>query len=279
MRTEIFQTPGQLLLTLKLPRGEVELETVEGDETTVVLEPIHDSDRARQQIESSELELRDRGDGLELVVDADPDDFAFRKGRFTIAISGRRDAIRLRVRAPHGADVSVVTGSADITANGRFGSVESKTASGDIQFEEVERDAEIKVAAGDVKVDRVGGSLKVQSAAGDVAAGEIGGSVEVKTASGDVSVEEAGENVSVQSASGDVRVGAVSRGSVELKSLSGDLHVGIRRGSRVYLDVKTVTGDARSELDVGDPMEDDHEGPLVNLRATAMSGDIKIVRA
>src|SRR4051812_6050459 len=148
MRKETFETPGQLLLTLKLPRGEVELETVEGEETTVMLEPIHDSDRALQQIENSELTLRDRGlDGLELVVDADPDDFALRKGRFTISISGRRDAIRLRVRAPHGADVNVITGSADITANGRFGSVESKTASGDIQFEEVERDAEIKVAA------------------------------------------------------------------------------------------------------------------------------------
>jgi hypothetical protein len=279
MRQETFDTDGPLLLTLKLPRGEVELETVDGEQTTVVLEPIHDSDRARQQIENTEIELHDRGEGLELVVDADPDDFAFRKGRFTIAISGRRDAIRLRVRAPHGADVDVTTGSADITANGRFGTVESKTASGDIHFEEVEHDAQIKVAAGDVHLGRVGGSLKVQSAAGDVAAGEVGGSVEVKTASGDVNVEEAGEGVSVQSASGDVRVGAVSRGDVELKSLSGDLLVGIRRGSRVYLDVKTVTGDARSELDVGDAMEDDHEGPLINLRATAMSGDIKIVRA
>jgi hypothetical protein len=44
------------------------------------------------------------------------------------------------------------------------------------------------------------------------------------------------------------------------------------------MDIKTVTGDARSELDVGDAPDDD-EGPLVNLRATAMSGDIKIVRA
>lgn len=278
MRRETFATPGRLLLTLKLPRGEVELESVDGDETTVELEPIHDSERARQQIENSELTLHDRGDGFELVVDADPDDFAFRKGRFTISISGRRDAIRLRVRAPHGADVDVVTGSADVTANGRFGTVESKTASGDIRFEEIERDAEIKVAAGDVKVGRVGGSLKIQSAAGDVAVGEVGDSVEVKTASGDVNVDEAGNNVNVQSASGDVRVGAVSKGSVELKSLSGDLVIGIRRGSRVYLDVKTVTGDARSELDVGDDL-DDGEGPLVNLRATAMSGDIKIVRA
>jgi DUF4097 and DUF4098 domain-containing protein YvlB len=278
MRQETFATPGPVLLTLKLPRGQVELETVDGDETTVELEAIDGSERALQQIDRSEILLRERGDGQEVIVDADPEDFGFRKGRFAITISGRRDAIRLRVRAPHGVDVNVHTGSADISAQGRFGEVESKTASGDIDFDEVERNAAIKVAAGDITVGRVGGSLKVQSAAGDVSVGAVGDSVEVKTASGDVNVEEAGGSVSVQSASGDVRVGAVREGSVELKSVSGDMLVGIRRGSRVFLDVKTVTGDARSELEVGDAPEDD-EGPLVNLRATAMSGDIKIVRA
>jgi hypothetical protein len=42
------------------------------------------------------------------------------------------------------------------------------------------------------------------------------------------------------------------------------------------MDVKTITGDARSDLDAGD---DDGDGPLVELKATAMSGDIRIVRA
>ena len=43
------------------------------------------------------------------------------------------------------------------------------------------------------------------------------------------------------------------------------------------MDVKTVTGNARSDLDsAGD---DDGEGPLVELKATAMSGDIRILRA
>jgi putative adhesin len=278
MRRETFATPGPVLLTLKLPRGQVELETHDGEETTVELEAMDGSERGERQIERSEITLRERGDGYEVVVDADPEDFGFRKGSFTISISGRRDSIRARVRLPHGADLDVQTGSADINAAGRFGDVETKTASGDIHFAEIEGNAAIKVAAGDVAVERVGGSLKLQTAAGDAAVGPVGGSVDVKTASGDVNVEEAGGNVSVQSASGDLRIGAVREGSVELKSVSGDVLVGVRRGSRVYMDVKTVTGDARSELEVGDA-PDDGEGPLVNLKATAMSGDIKIVRA
>ena len=118
--------------------------------------------------------------------------------------------------------------------------------------------------------------MKLQTAAGDLSVGPVGGKAEIKTAAGDVSLEEVGAALSVHSVSGDVRVGSVSEGKVELKSVSGDLLVGVRRGSRVWMDVKTVTGDARSELDSGD---DDGEGPLVELKATAMSGDIKIVRA
>jgi hypothetical protein len=72
-------------------------------------------------------------------------------------------------------------------------------------------------------------------------------------------------------------VASVAQGKVELKSISGDLIVGVKRGSRVWMDVKTVTGDARSDLDAN--AGDDGSGPLVELKATAMSGDIRILRA
>ena len=128
-----------------------------------------------------------------------------------------------------------------------------------------------------MRIGRVGGSLKVQTAAGDLSSGPVGGNAEVKTAAGDVNLDEVGGSVTIHSASGDLRVGAVTQGKVELKSVSGDMLVGVRRGSRVWMDVKTVTGDASSDLDSG--FDDDGEGPLVELKATAMSGDIKIVRA
>ena len=124
---------------------------------------------------------------------------------------------------------------------------------------------------------RVGGSFRGQTAAGDVRVGPVGGDAEVKTAAGDVALDEAGGSITIHSASGDLRVGAVTEGRVDLKSVSGDMLVGVRRGSRVWMDVKTVTGDASSELDSS--AEDDGEGPVVELKATAMSGDIRIVRA
>jgi len=276
MRTETFSTPRPLTVNVKLPRGSVEVESADVEETTVEL--TGSTERAREQIERSEIRLDRGGERDELVIDADPDDLGWSLGRFKISISfDQRDDVHVKVRAPHGTSLDVTTGSADIRARGRFGDVRTKTGSGDVSVDEVERDAAIKVASGDVKLERVGGSLKVQTAAGDVAAGPVGGQAEVKTAAGDVSLGEVGGSVTINSASGDLKVASVAQGSVELKSVSGDMLVGIRRGSRVWMDVKTVTGDASSELDTG--AEDDGEGPLVELKATAMSGDIRIVRA
>jgi DUF4097 and DUF4098 domain-containing protein YvlB len=276
VRTETFPTPRQLVVTLKLPRGDAEIETADVREATVEL--TGSSDRAREQIERSEITLSDRGDHDELIVDADPEDFGWSAGRVKLSISlgGRRDNLHVRIRVPHGTTLKAETGAADLRAAGRYSVLETRTGAGDITIDEVEHDAAVKVASGDVQINRVGGSLKVQTAAGNLKAGPVGGHAEVKTAAGDINLDEVGGSVTVHSASGDLRVGAVTEGKVELKSVSGDMLVGVRRGSRVWLDVKTITGDAQSDLDVGD---DDGQGPLVELKATAMSGDIKIVRA
>ncbi len=277
MRTETFPTARQLSVNVKLPRGDIEVETADVQETTVTL--TGDSDRAERQVEEALIRLDDLDDHDELVIDSDPDDFAWGSDRIKVAISfsGRRDKVRIRVVAPHGTNLTVATGAADLRANGRFGEIETKTGSGDIAIGEVERDAQIKVASGDVKIERVGGSLKVQTAAGDLRAGPVAGSAEIKTAAGDVSLAEVGHDVLVTSASGDLHVGSVTQGKVALKSVSGDMVVGVKRGSRVWMDVKTVTGSARSDLDSDGG--DDGEGPLVELKATAMSGDIRILRA
>jgi hypothetical protein len=276
VRTETFPTPRQLVVSVKLPRGDVEVETADVQEATVELTA--SSDRAREQIERSEITLSDRGDHDELIVDADPEDFGWSAGRVKLSISlgGRRDNLHVRIRVPHGTTLKAETGAADIRAAGRYSALETRTGAGNVTIDDVERDAAVKVASGDVQINRVGGSLKAQTAAGDLKVGPVGGDAEVKTAAGDINLDEVGGSVTVHSASGDLRVGAVTEGKVELKSVSGDMLVGVRRGSRVWLDVKTITGDAQSDLDAGD---DDGQGPLVELKATAMSGDIKIVRA
>jgi len=269
MRHESFSTPGSLRLDLRLPSGEIDVESVDGDETVVELSSTRDSDDAREVIDNARIELRQRGDGHEVLVDV-------QRKRFRFFDFGRGDIV-LRVTAPHGADLELASASADISGRGRFGELEADVASGDLELPEIGGRANVKSASGDVRIDGVAGDASVHTASGDVRIGRIGGDAVVRSASGDVWVDEAAASITVQTASGDQRVQSVESGRVTLQSASGDQHVGVRRGTRVRIDAKTMSGDASSELEDGDETAGD--GPAVELRATAMSGDIRIVRA
>ena len=57
--------------------------------------------------------------------------------------------------------------------------------------------------------------------------------------------------------------------------------VGVRRGSRLAVDARSLSGDTSSEIDLDEFEEAGaaDDAPLVELRATAMSGDIHVARA
>jgi DUF4097 and DUF4098 domain-containing protein YvlB len=93
-----------------------------------------------------------------------------------------------------------------------------------------------------------------------------------------VIVGEAYDSLNVNTVSGDQRHEAVMQGQVGAHSVSGDIEIGVRRGSKAWLDCNTVSGDTSSELELtGDAPDGD--GPLVEVRAKTVSGDIKIMRA
>jgi hypothetical protein len=58
-----------------------------------------------------------------------------------------------------------------------------------------------------------------------------------------------------------------------MRSASGDLEVCIARGARAYVDAKSMSGDVSSELHIEDAAPG---GSSVDLKATSMSGDIRI---
>jgi DUF4097 and DUF4098 domain-containing protein YvlB len=270
MRTETFDTPGPLVVDVRLPSGEISLVAIDEPRAYVELDATHDSDELRQIIDNARVDLRPRGDGHELVVDVHQKRFRF--------FDFMRGDIIVRVRAPRGSDVEVSTASADTSVRGEWGSLEAETASGDVYVDSLSGNAEVKAASADVQLREIAGRATVNTASGDVEIRQVGGDAIVRSASGDVEIDEALSSVTIQTASGDQRVGAVTSGRVTLQSASGDQTVGVRRGTRVFIDARTMSGDTTTELAVGDePAEGD--GPTVELRATAMSGDINIVRA
>ena len=275
MRSETYSTPGAVRLNLEIPAGRIEIETATTDETRVELEALGGNEFIRELVESARIELLRRGDGHEVVVEV--------KMRHGFWISfGRGPDLRLRVSCPHGVELDVRTKSADLQANGEYSTVDVKTASGDVTIQQARADVRVKTASGDVHVDEARGSLNVNSASGDLHAGTVAGEANIQLVSGDVFIRAAGDSITANTISGDQRLEAVFRGRMDLRAVSGDINVGVRRGSRVFVDANTVSGSTVSELDLSDaPAQASAggEGPLVELFAKTVSGDVRIERA
>ena len=264
-----FETPGPLALDLTVPDGKIELAASEMGTTEVELDPIHDNDATRALIERSTVELRPRGDGHELVVEV-PSERGFGI-RF-----GRASDVLLRVRCPEGASVKVRSRSADIEARGAFGRTDVRTFSGDVDWESVDGDASLNSTSGDVHIESVTGGLEVKTVSGDAEIGTVGGDLKVDAVSGDIQVEGVAGSVSSKTVSGDQRL-TVVEGKVALVSVSGDLEARVRLGSRVFVDANAVSGDVSSELELSGSQAGG-DGPLVEIRARSVSGDVRIAR-
>jgi DUF4097 and DUF4098 domain-containing protein YvlB len=285
MRTETFDTPGEVRLDIRLGAGEVRLETSNVKETTVVLEPLRDNDASNAAVEKARVELRERGGGHQVLVDVRDRGGLFRSAEVLVAVT-----------SPEGTSVESKTGSAEVVGHGLFGSIEVETGSGDIEFGEIGGDTRVSSGSGDVAIGDVGGNARINSASGDVqmrsitgdakinsASGDVilrdvTGELSVNSASGDVIVREARSSVSVNTASGDQEIGTVSSGKVDLKSASGDMKVGIAEGSLLWVDARSRSGEVSSQLPVSE-LPPEGEGPSVELRANTMSGDITVARA
>jgi hypothetical protein len=272
MLSETYQTPGRLLLNLAIPAGQIEIDTAPGDTTDIELEALTES--ARELLQDARIELRDVAGAHEILVDVPT-----ARSSFFISF-GRGPEFRLRISCPPGPELDVKTKSADVRGRGVFGSSEIKTASGDVNIGEIHGEARIKTASGDVSLDEVHGRTHVQTASGDLALQRARGDVNGQLVSGDVWIRDALASVALNTVSGDMRLDAVVEGSIDLTAISGDILVGVRRGSRVYVDCNTISGSTNSELELSDaPAQAAAEGPMVELRAKTVSGDIGVTRA
>ena len=268
MAPQVFQTPGRLTLDVRLPSGTIDVETTDTAETELELVPLNDA--AREAADTIRIELRDRHDDHQLLVES-PE----RKG---FGLFGRSPEFRLVVRCPHGTNLEVRSRSVDVYGRGRFGSADVKTASGDTMLDRIEGRANLAGASGDVEIRAAAGPIDVNSASGDVLVERAEAAVRVNVISGDVTVREALAAVSVNSVSGDQQVELGGGGSVSLQSVSGDVDVSVRRGINVWMDVRTISGDTTSELELGDEPPGD-DAPMLELRLKSVSGDVTIRRA
>jgi hypothetical protein len=270
---KVYEVNGAVDLDLRLAAGEIEVETT-AEPNRLEIELLAHDEESQQLVDEARVTLHDPEGRPQLTIDV-PNR---RSGGFGFGFFSGRQGITCRVRAPQGSGLSVRTKSADLAVHGTVGNVNVTSASGEVELQRVAGALTVKNASGDIRAGDVEGNVSVQTASGDVELESVRGSVAVNTASGDVTIREAYDNVSTNTVSGDQEHGAVLRGTVAAHSVSGDVHIGVRRGSKVYLDCNTVSGDTSSELELS-PDSPTGDGPLVEIRAKTVSGDILITRA
>ncbi|SCF63970.1 DUF4097 family beta strand repeat-containing protein [Streptomyces sp. Ncost-T10-10d] len=146
-------------------------------------------------------------------------------------ILGASGSIEVTIQLPAGSRIEAKAASAEFRGVGRLG---------DVAFE---------CAQGSVKVDETA-SARLNLLAGDVSVGRLGGPAEISTKKGDIHVAEA------------------VRGTVELRTESGEISVGAAHGVSASLDAGTTYGRIHNALK-------NTEGAAgLNIHATTAYGDI-----
>jgi DUF4097 and DUF4098 domain-containing protein YvlB len=281
-----FETPGHVLVLVENEVGLVELTAREGGETEVTLEA--QSSAAEEMVERATVECRPSGGGHTIRV---------RIPHLHGMKFVRRNGVAVRITMPTGSDVEVATASADVEISGLVGKADLKTASGDVVADDATGDVGAKSASGDLSVGTVGGDLRLHSTSGDVRVNGVTGRALVSTTSGDIEVGSAGRGADVRSTSGDVRLGdlegdasvvgvsgsvtvlSCASGRLQVRSVSGDIAVGVPRGVSLSVDAESLSGTVRSDIPLGDDPPSGHGAPDVVLTARSVSGDVMVERA
>ena len=260
---QTFDTTGGLHLEVHIPAGTIQIRAEETLQT-------HVSIQGERSPEDFRIVMDDLpGGGHHLTVE-----YRERNKRF----GWRGSDLRVNLTIPLGTTVTCDTGSADLEVSGAIRTLTFRSGSGDCRFDDIDGEVSVKVASGDVAGTTVGGGLSFTSASGDVRMRQVSGDIVGKVVSGDISLGTIGGSARLASVSGDVEIGSIATGLTSIRSVSGDVEIGVARGTRVYLDINSTSGETVCDLDMTE-MAGGSGGPDVELQVGTVSGDIRIVRS
>jgi DUF4097 and DUF4098 domain-containing protein YvlB len=220
---------------------------------------------------------------IRVAVDAsNVDGFEITRMGDTVAIAesarwlSRSRNVRIAVEVPAGTDVTARSASGEMSLRGRFGAVRLRTASGDIDVDEVDR-LEVSTASGDARIGVVHGDAGFKTASGDVAVQSATGRLGASSASGDLTVRTVGGAVDVGTASGDVEIGRCDGNDISVKTVSGNIRLGLPAGIRVEPEIGTISGKVSLPAAAA-AVRAGIERRIVRVRLRSTSGDIRISR-
>ena len=278
-----FTSSGPADLRLDLQAGRVRILGDAEGTASVELRAVRGDAETQAQIDRADV--HQSGDRIVVSVPSDRRLFGWLTGG---------EGIEAIVHLPARSAVQVRVGSATVDLAGSLGEAAIRSGSGAIRVEDV-RKAEILVGSGRIEVGNVDGDCLIRSASGRVEIGHIGGDCRITSGSGAVSVTRVTGALSVSSASGAMKITApgpdvdltaasgaiavecIESGKLRARTASGKIRVGVAEGVAAWVDVNTVSGALRSELEAADAPSVD--APRVELRLNTVSGGVDLRRA
>lgn len=278
-----YETPQPVHVTLSLGYVVANIQVTAGDRADTTIEVVPSDPSSKADVKVAEQTRVEQVDGQVLV-----------KAPKLSTLFSRSGAIDVTVELPNGSTVTGESGMGSFITEGLFAECRFKTGFGPITVEEagsavlasgsgdvtvghIAGEAEVKTATGTLRIRQVDGPATVKNSNGATWIGDVAGDVQVIGANGSITVDRARSNAILKTANGSVHIGEVFRGSVTLETASGGLEVGVHEGTAAWLDLNTVAGRVRSELDsTNEPGRDDE---TVQVRARTYVGDIVVRRA
>lgn len=280
-----YDTPHPVTATVELVVGDLRIVAADRADTVVEVRPSDPgSDPDVRAADQTRVEY---ADGLLLVKTPK------QRG---LGLFGKPGSVDVTVDLPARSKVQVDSGAGGVRTTGTLAACRVKSGAGDVQVDRVEGGrlsletgagrvdvdtvagrADISTGSGRLQVREIDGPAVVKNSNGDSWIGLVTGDLRINAANGDIAVDRAGGDVVASTANGGITVGAVTRGSVSLKTGFGEIEVGIPAGTAAKLDVSTSFGRIRNQLESTDgPQETDE---TIDLRARSGYGDIVIRRS
>lgn len=250
-------------------------------------------------LQSGDVEIYGTDSGIDVALSGKTAGVTVDQAGDTVSITSEKkgsffsvQSVRVSVGVPPGCDLEVSGASLELVSRQRLGAVKARTASGDIRLTEVD-DLIVKTASGDVRFDRTNGNCDVSAASGDLTGDTVAGDLRASLASGDARIGRVDGDVAIKCASGDAQIDRAEGDDIGIRSMSGDIVLGLPTGIRLDFDLDALSGDVilppAAPPAAPSPPAPPGETPqasevtdrkrLVRVYARTVSGDIRIERA
>jgi|GEM_PF-2223476 len=283
-----FSAAGLRRITIQLPRGDVTLERIAGQDVVVDAEKPLSSSRRDDELliggtgpttKRPRMEMRmgdgmrmRMGEGMEMRIEGELSgigaqitdvvgtalDAVFGDGTFGSGGGDVRIGIPAILELP---EITVTTGGGDLSCADLAAIWTLHTGVGEARLRGCGGRLTLKTGSGDVDVQGFEGPVACTSGSGSIVAATIAGRSELRTGNGEIRVDGCPSGGTVLTGAGEVELKGIG-GTWNIRSGSGDIEVRVRESASLEI----VTGSG----DVGIA-----GGALTALRVQTSSGDVR----